>query len=241
MQKVAIIIPCFNEEKRLQKDTFVSFLNGQPDVVLFFVNDGSKDDTLATLTCIQYSASSQIKIINLDKNNGKANAVQTGLLAALAENKFAYAGYLDADLSTSLQEFYRLYQMMKEKELDYIFGSRIKMINTSVKRTLFRHLTGRMVATAIDSKFKLGIYDTQCGAKCFRSEIVRSVCNTPFITKWFFDVEIFLRIKKNLSLAKGLEAPLLKWEDTAGSKITILNFTTILKEIFLLHRSYSKQ
>ena len=241
MQKIVIIIPCYNEEKRLQKDAFVSFLSGQPDAVLFFVNDGSKDNTQTTLTNIQLINPAQIRIINLDENKGKANAVQTGLLASLEENEFAYAGYLDADLSTSLNEFYRLYQLMKEKELDFIFGSRIKMINTSVKRTLFRHLAGRLVATAIDSKFKLGIYDTQCGAKCFKSEVVRSVCDTPFITKWFFDVEIFLRIKKNLPLAKGLEAPLLKWEDTVGSKITVLNFSTILKEIFLLHRHYTKQ
>jgi len=240
MQKIAIIIPCFNEEKRLQKDAFSRFLNTQKDVVLIFVNDGSKDKTQTILSSIQSSIPTQIRIINLIENKGKAHAVQAGLLASLDENEFAYAGYLDADLSTSLQEFYRLFEMMKEKDLDYIFGSRIKMINTSVKRRLFRHLAGRLVASAIDSKFKLGIYDTQCGAKCFRNEVVRSVCSSPFITRWFFDVEIFLRIRRVLPLAKGLEVPLLKWEDTPGSKIGILNFVTIIKEIFSLRSHYSK-
>ncbi len=240
MQKIAIIIPCYNEGKRLQKKAFADFLSTHTDAVLFFVNDGSSDNTSEILNSVKSGSANQVRIITLEKNTGKANAVRTGLLESIAENEFAYAGYLDADLSTSPEEFFRLFSLMKEKNLDYIFGSRIKMINTSVKRSQFRHIAGRLIATAVDSKFKLGIYDTQCGAKCFKSEAIRTVCKNPFITKWFFDVEIFLRIKKELPDAKGLEVPLQQWEDTPGSKINIFSFPSVLKEIILLRLKYSK-
>jgi dolichyl-phosphate beta-glucosyltransferase len=240
MQKIAIIIPCYNEGKRLQKNAFTNFLSTHEDAVLFFVNDGSLDNTSEILASVKSGSGNQVRVITLEKNAGKANAVRTGLVESVSENEFAYAGYLDADLSTSPEEFYRLFLLMKEKELDYIFGSRIKMINTSVKRSQFRHIAGRLIATAVDSKFKLGIYDTQCGAKCFKSEVIRSVCNKPFITKWFFDVEIFLRIKKEAPDAKGLEVPLQQWEDTPGSKINIFSFPSVLREIILLRSKYSK-
>jgi dolichyl-phosphate beta-glucosyltransferase len=240
MQKIAIIIPCYNEGKRLQKKAFTDFLSTHEDTVLFFVNDGSSDNTSGILDSIRSKSGHQVRVISLEKNGGKANAVRTGLIESVSENEFAYTGYLDADLSTSPQEFYRLFLLMKEKNLDYIFGSRIKMINTSVKRSQFRHIAGRLIATTIDSKFKLGIYDTQCGAKCFKSEVIRSVCKKPFITKWFFDVEIFLRIKKELPDAKGIEVPLQQWEDAPGSKINIFSFPSVLKEIILLRLKYSK-
>lgn len=240
MQKSAIIIPCYKEGSRLQKNSFIEFLQTHPDVHIFFVNDGSPDDTHDILSSIHNSLPDQINIVTLEKNNGKANAVRCGLFAAKSKNVFAHIGYLDADLSTSIPEYYRLLLIMKEADADFAFGSRIKKLSTTIERSFFRHITGRMIATLIDSKFKLGIYDTQCGAKWFKQEIINLVYMEPFKTMWFFDVEIFLRIKNVLPAAKGVEIPLNKWKDPGGSKINILHFPTVVKDIISLIRSYKK-
>ncbi len=240
MQKIAVIIPCYNEAKRLQPQAFVGFLQSHTDADLFFVNDGSTDLTLSILTEIKKNCPEQVQIISINKKGGKANAVREGLLATQKKTSHHYVGYLDADLSTSLTEFYRLYQVICKSGVDYLSGSRVKMLHTNIERSFFRHITGRIIATIIDSKYKLGIYDTQCGAKWFKTELIDIFCQEKFITKWFFDVEIFLRIKKNMPEAKGIEVPLAKWKDPGGSKINILDFPFVIKEIFSLRRKYRK-
>lgn len=240
MQKIAIIVPCYNEANRLSKDAFTNFMHIHPDTNIFFVNDGSTDKTQFVLAEIENSRPGQVKIITLNKNKGKANAVRTGLLAAKNKNLYDHIGYLDADLSSSLEEFYRLYELVKDNNKHFITGSRIKMLNTKIERSSFRHITGRIIATILDSKFKLGIYDTQCGAKCFKQETIDCICEQPFKTKWLFDVEIFLRLRTGLPQAAGIEAPLNCWEDAGKSKIRIFNFPLVIKEIFSLFLNYRK-
>jgi glycosyltransferase involved in cell wall biosynthesis len=240
MQKVALIVPCYNEAKRIRADAFISFLSLHTDIYIFFVNDGSRDTTSSVLRQIQETIPERVFLIERPRNKGKAITVKEGLVAALNNNACRYIGYLDADLSTSLEEFYRLCLSLTEQNADYISGSRIKMLDTNIERSFFRHITGRIIATIIDSKYRLGIYDTQCGAKCFKKEVVELFCQQPFKTKWFFDVEIFLRIKSSLPGAKGIEMPLKKWKDPGGSRINLLSFPAVVKEIFSLFINYRR-
>ncbi len=240
MSKVAIIIPCYNEEKRLSSLAYNTFLSAQPDADIFFVNDGSADKTNLLLTEIATNTSGRTSVINLTKNIGKAGAVREGLRTALNTGDYEYIGYLDADLSTTLEEFYQLFKILSSSNADFIFGSRIKMLDTNIERSAFRHIAGRCIATLIDSRLNLGIYDTQCGAKCFKKQIVEVFSEKPFNTRWLFDIEIFIRIKKSIPTAIGIEKPLTKWKDRAGSKINILNFPSITKEIFSLFTNYTR-
>lgn len=240
MSNVAIIVPCYNEAKRLSPNAFTAFLAKEQEADIFFIDDGSTDNTGSLLTRLAESQPERITVISMEKNQGKAHAIRKGLLFTSGLNKYDHIGYLDADLSTSLDEFYRLYQQLILNRRDYVFGSRIKMLNTKIHRSGFRHFTGRFIATVIDSKFKTGIYDTQCGAKCFTRELVILFCGQPFKTTWFFDIEILLRIKKMQPAAKGIEIPLYTWEDKKGSNISILSFPFVLKEIFSLFKNYRK-
>lgn len=241
MPENAIIIPCFNEAKRLKTEVFINFLSQKEDVCLIFVDDGSKDRTSGILKEIRKEAEARVTIIQLPKNKGKATAIREGILTAASKNVFKSIGYLDADLSTDLDEYYALLLKMQKDSLDYIIGSRIKMLNTKIERSWFRHLAGRMLATLIDSRYRLGVYDTQCGAKCFSANLITEICKEPFKTKWFFDVEILLRIRKNHLSNHGVEQPLLKWKNPGGSKLNILKFPAIIKDLYLLYKNYSKK
>jgi len=236
MSSVAIIVPCFNEAKRIQPSEFISFSNEHPDVQFYFVNDGSTDDTEERLLQMG-QAVPKTRIISLKKNSGKGEAIRQGLLAAVQEQP-PLIGYLDADLSTGLDEFLRLKDQLTLKGLDFVLGSRIQKLDTRIERSFFRHITGRIIATIIDQKFKLGIYDTQCGAKIFRSLIIRDAIEQRFYTKWFFDVEILLRIKKNRFGYTAAEIPLTRWQNVRNSKLSMLSFPTVLKDLFVLLNKY---
>jgi dolichyl-phosphate beta-glucosyltransferase len=236
MPSIAIIIPCFNEAKRLQSSAFLNFIGSHPDVQLYFINDGSTDTTENALKEFE-SLSDRISIVNLLKNKGKGEAVRQGILKALSTNA-NYIGYLDADLSTSLEEFYNLYQIILTKDAEIIFGSRIKKADTNIERSFARHLVGRTIATIIDKKLKLGYYDTQCGAKIFSSGILKQVTDQPFFTRWFFDVELFMRLKKKKAKLNALEIPLNAWHNVKKSKLNILSFPVVIKEIYILLTKY---
>jgi len=238
MRKSAIIIPCYNEAARIRKDRFEDFLRAQPDTRLYFVNDGSTDQTGNLLQDFISGTGISASLTNLKKNEGKGGAVRAGVLAALEDGGFDFIGYLDADLSTTPEEFYEMYQWAINNNLDYIFGSRVRMQGHTIKRNAFRHAAGRLVTTLIDRRFRLGIYDTQCGAKWFSSACCSVLFREPFKTRWLFDVELFLRIRQLLPEAKGFEYPLKNWENEKGSKISVLSSGRIWNEIRLLKKHY---
>lgn len=237
MQKIAVIIPCFNEAKRLSPETFLRFLNDNIDFDLHFVNDGSSDATGDMLSNMQVQDPTRVHVLTSEKNMGKSHAVRAGILKAAQISAYDSFGYLDADLSTSLEEFKNLHAFLQEKQASFVAGSRVKMVNTHITRSAFRHVTGRALATIIDSRFKLGIYDTQCGAKCFTRELC-AVFTSPFHTRWLFDIEVFLRIRKMFPDSRLMEKPLSAWKEPGASRLNIFHFPLITKEIISLLRHY---
>ena len=232
---LAIIIPCYNEAKRLNPDAFLKLI-ASPTWHIYFVNDGSTDNTADLLSNFKLAAPSQINIISLERNVGKGEAVRKGFLAAM-EHSYEQLGFLDADLSTPTSEFIRLTQLFNG-HTSVVFGSRIKKANTHIKRTMFRHIVGRFIATIIDWRFNLGIYDTQCGAKLFKSSALKPIIQTPFRTSWLFDVEIFIRLKKQNNNLICHEETLLIWEDDKKSNLSIVSFPLIFKELINLISYY---
>jgi dolichyl-phosphate beta-glucosyltransferase len=240
MQDLAIILPCFNEENRLNIKKIKSLLNSLPNAKLFFVDDGSTDKTLENLKKYQLSFfSEQVKIISYPDNKGKSYAVREGVLAALQIDT-KYIGFLDSDLSTPTYEFIRLYHHLINSKKKMICGSRVKKLNSTINRSLKRHIIGRIIATIIDKQFKLGIYDTQCGIKIFDSSIINLLFKEPFSTKWLFDVEIFLRLKNAGLINAAIEEPLNEWNDIPGSKLSFKNLFQIIKEIKTIKKKYAE-
>ena len=231
-----LIIPFFNEEKRIEKDEFENFAVAHQNILLVLVNDGSSDQTGAILSSIAERGHGNVRIVTTEKNRGKSNAIRAGILSV--NENIPHTGYLDGDLSTSFDSFLRLYAEMKDRNADAVLGSRVKKIDTQIERSSFRHVTGRMVATLVDNKFNIGCYDTQCGAKLFRSELLTIALEQPFFTRWFFDIEIILRLKRNYSTLNIVEIPLNKWIHKKGSKISIWSAFSVIKELRILFVKY---
>ncbi len=238
MPKVSIIIPCFNEERRLKKAPLLQLLHSGADITLILINDGSTDNTHLLLEEIKQENQQAVTIISFSRNQGKAYAVFKGMEYALYHNNSAFIGYLDGDLSTSVDEFLHLVETASRQQADYAFGSRIKMLNHTIYRSVFRHICGRIITTIIDLRYQLSIYDTQCGAKVFTPAVVKLLTRTPFKTRWLFDVEIFLRIREAEIAIKGLEVPLRKWTHYGNSKISLLSTPRICGDLIQLAKYY---
>ena len=242
--KIALIIPCFNEADRLNIDEYCKSLSKHKVFKIYFIDDGSTDNTFSTIEQLKNKFTNQIEILSLPKNSGKAEAVRLGMLHALKnEKEINLFGFLDADLATSIEELLNLSKILEDKNLDMVFGSRISMVGTNIERNKYRHIVGRVIATITSNILKLRVYDTQCGAKVFTRQLVNSIFNKSFLSKWLFDVEIFARIlcdEKQFNEKNILEIPIKKWIDKDGSKVEFSYMFKLFFDLYKIRKSYPK-
>lgn len=242
LYKIAIVIPCYNEEKRLPVSEFLSYFEKNKNINFFFVNDGSKDNTLEVLNSLSEGRSDKISIINLEKNSGKAEAVRCGVRQAIKSGQFDYIGYFDADLSTPLDEISNFIKEITEAQNpDFIIGSRVKLLGRKIERKWYRHYLGRLFSTVVNLILNISIYDSQCGAKLIKTNLAENIFEQPLISAWLFDVELLMRTI--VFYGQGgtndhiIEVPLKQWLEKGDSR---LRFSDFLKLPFELLKIYFK-
>ncbi len=222
-----IVIPCYNEASRFKTQEFVEFARSQKEYTLCFVNDGSKDETLDVLHAVQQESPDNIRVLNMTENQGKAEAVRAGF-KYMMHQPCASIGFIDADLATSFEEYTGLVRDLESSagNAKLVFGSRKAQPTTGVKRSAARNLASNVIGLAIKSILAMPISDTQCGAKVFSPDLAAYCFQSHFLTKWLFDVEIFLRARKCLGggrsvMRKLREVQLKEWVEVEGSKLTL--------------------
>jgi glycosyltransferase involved in cell wall biosynthesis len=194
-------------------------------VSFVLVDDGSTDTTLDVLNATALLAPSQISVLRLRQNSGKAEAVRQGVLSAF-ESCSELVGFWDADLATPLYNILEFARILERPKLQLAMGSRVRLLGRQVQRDGFRHYMGRGFATLAALALRMPIYDTQCGAKLFKANAdIQAVFATPFELGWSFDVELIARLaraarKRGISPQEQLvEIPLEEWFDAPGSKL----------------------
>ena len=133
---MVIVVPCYNEEKRLQSEAFLNFIDLNEQYTICFVNDGSQDNTSVFLQTLCSRYPERLLLIDNKHNQGKAEAIR-GAMTQL-QGKYTYIGFCDADLATPLEEFYRLKSACTD-QFPIVFGSRIKRLGAQIERNSLRH------------------------------------------------------------------------------------------------------
>lgn len=245
MRDVCLVVPCYNEERRLRGDTFVDFVRSRPNVSIAFVDDGSRDRTLATLEALGARGGDQVLVRRLGQNRGKAEAVRQGVLHAASLGRFGFIGYWDADLSTPLGEVDRLCAVLDDHpECGFALGSRVKRLGSSIDRRAMRHYLGRVFCTLASALLDLPVYDSQCGAKVFRAELARPLFADPFVTRWLFDVELLVRLRNQVGPEgferAAIEVPLNAWHEVGGSKLGLAHMAKVPLELLQIRARYGR-
>ena len=220
---LSVIIPAYNEEKRLPKtlEEIDKYLRKQDyDYEILVVNDGSKDKTVE----IAKGLISKIKnliVTGYKKNQGKGYAVRFGMLEAKGD----YRLFTDADNSTSIDHVEKIWPEFK-KGFDIIIGSRdIKGAVLDPPQPWIRKLI-------LGEGFKLyrkiiiglwGIEDTQCGFKCFTKKATEKIFQKCRINRFAFDPEILVIAKK---LGYEIKEIPIYWKNDPESKV---KFKSIIK------------
>jgi glycosyltransferase involved in cell wall biosynthesis len=245
-RRTSVVVPCYDEARRFPSARFAAFLAAEPGIDFVFVDDGSRDGTLARLRALESGWPGRVQVLALAENAGKAEAVRRGMLRALDE-PVAYAGYWDADLATPLEALLDFRGVLEARPaLELAMGSRVVLLGRRIERRALRHYLGRVAATTISLVLGVRVYDTQCGAKLFRAGPgLRELFAEPFVARWAFDVELLARMVR-ARRERGLppvdaaicEMPLAEWTDVAGSKVRPGDYLRAGLDLLRIRRRY---
>ncbi len=249
-QDAIVVVPCFNEAKRLDVEAFNEFLDGCKSVSLYFVDDGSTDDTPLVTERLRQRHPKQICALRLAANVGKAETVRRGVQFALRRRP-EFVGYWDADLATPLNVIPQFCDVLRARpELSLVMGSRVALLGRQIRRNTTRHILGRAFATAASMVLRLPVYDSQCGAKLFRATSeTAELFSQPFGARWIFDVEILARMIANSEVSSNTipvheriyESPLDRWQDVGGSRLKARDFLVAAIDLAAIYWRYMRQ
>lgn len=213
---ISIIIPAYNEEKRIIKTlkNYVTYYNEHyyQNYQILVVLNGCVDKTEEVV--VEFiKQNPTVEYIVFPDAIGKGGALKEGLKVAKGEN----LGFTDADDSTRPEILHRLFSVLEMvPTLDCVIGSR-RMVGSVVSgKSKGRGVMSWGFNAGVNMLFSLGIKDTQCGAKVFRNSLVSKILPSLTISNMAFDVNFLVDAKK--VGAKILEMP-IEWEDEKGSTI----------------------
>ncbi|MGQ9471694.1 MAG: dolichyl-phosphate beta-glucosyltransferase [Candidatus Aminicenantales bacterium] len=210
---LSIIIPVFNEEKRLYHlDEVFAFFGKFPfswEVVV--VNDGSRDGTFEELK--KWQARPELEIISYDRNRGKGYAIKQGMMQAKGKHRL----FMDIDLSTPLAEFHRFYPWLGRA--DVIIATRKSEAGQVIEhQTWLRETLGKGFTLLSRLILNVKVSDFTCGFKCFSERAAKAIFPRLTIERWGFDAEILFLARK---LRFSLQEVGIRWRNDPHSKVNL--------------------
>ncbi len=214
---LSIVIPAYNEASRLSctLQTVRDYLKERFErFEIIVVNDGSADETQAIASDYAQNAP-DIRVLGYNVNRGKGYAVRTGMLAAEGDAVL----FSDADLATPIEETERLLKHLSDG-YDIVIASRaVPGAELVVHQPFYREMGGRVFNRIVQFFLVPGIWDTQCGFKLFRKDVVLPVFGICEDESFAFDLEVlYVARKLGFSIA---EVP-VRWRHVEGSKVRVV-------------------
>jgi dolichyl-phosphate beta-glucosyltransferase len=176
------------------------------------VDDGSRDRTVAVAE--EFAKQSRcLRVLRYPGNRGKGYAVRTGMLEAKGD----WVLFSDADLSSPIEEFDKLYAATERDSAAIAIGSRaLDRSLIGVHQPLFRERAGQVYNLAMRAALGLDLADTQCGFKLYRRDAALAAFSRQKLERFSFDAEV-LFIARKLGF-RITEVP-VRWNNVEGTKV----------------------
>jgi dolichyl-phosphate beta-glucosyltransferase len=234
LPELSIIIPAFNEEARLRPtlEAYAAYCRATDRrVEMIVVDDGSLDGTSSVVNAFAQSHP-EVRLIRLAENQGKGQAVRSGVVNAQG----SFVLFADADGATPLSELERL-EAAIHAGADVAIGSRALFSESvRIKAKLYRRVIGRIFHCMVEMLTVPGVKDTQCGFKLFRGPVAHDLFSRMRIRGFSFDVEVLM-----MALRRGYriaEVP-VNWTHQPGSKVNLVTDSArMLRDLFVIRGRY---
>lgn len=212
---LSIIIPAYNEEKRI-KNTLESLVERFDESCEILVVSESRDKTNGIVKEFSKKATI-IKLIASSKRLGKGGAFKKGVENSHGE----IVMLLDSDLPVPVSDI--------EKVISWVGKTDVAVASREVEGTkilvyppLPRVFAGKAFARIVNTLFKLDVKDPQCGCKAFKKGVLEKVLYTVEGNGFDFDAELLFKCKKMGYKIK--EIP-ITWSYKPDSKLNLFKDT----------------
>ena len=128
-----IVVPCFNEQSRLDLAYWKKIILSNPSAKFIFVDDGSTDNTLEKIRDIGQESN----VISLKKNSGKSEAIRQGWLQFVHESPWAGCGFIDSDGAFSPDDIQKIinifeFHVKSSSKVDAILSARVALAGRKI-------------------------------------------------------------------------------------------------------------
>lgn len=212
---LTIVVPAYNEEKRLGatlKRMLAYFDEQGSPFEILVVDDGSTDGTASLVETIS-ACRKEVRLISYKPNRGKGYAVRQGMLAGRGERLLLS----DADLATPIEEVEKLMAQLNNG-YDIAIGSRdVKGSELIKHQSWLRETGGKTFNKMVQLIAVPGIHDTQCGFKLFTRSAAQDIFSRCTVDHFAFDVEVLYLAIRVLGY-RVAETP-IRWAHQEGSSV----------------------
>ena len=214
--KLSVVIPAYNEEKRIGgtlEKVIAYLLRQEYKFEIIIVDDGSKDRTTEIAANLTHGLSNY-GLVKTGINKGKGSVVKTGMLKARGE----FVLFMDADYSTPIEEIEKCFPAF-ELGFDIVIGSRrLPESKIKVHQPFLREMMGKVFRLIANSLLGLNVTDITCGFKCFKNNVAQGIFKKQLLERWGFDAEILFLARKSGYLIQ--EIPVC-WVNDDNSRVSL--------------------
>lgn len=234
---LSIIIPAYNEEKRIGVTLrkIKAYIDRHPRTVEVIVVINNTTDNTKTVAEEMRRDMHYLRYIDLGMINSKSGSKGYAIAEGIKDAKGEHVLYMDADSATEISELDRFWHYFTEG-YEVVFGSRY-IKGAEIKRAWFRNIMGRLSNFVVQLLLHPGIYDTQCGFKAFTTKAAKSIFQKVTLKGWGFDLEVLEIAKKQGFRIK--EVPVC-WQEVGASSVKAKAFASSFEDLLHVRKKSKK-
>lgn len=225
MDKIAVLIPCYNEEKSIEK-VVKGFMKELPKAKIYVYDNNSTDKTAKI-------AKKSGAIVRHEPLQGKGNVIRRMFREIDAECYLM----VDGDNTYDPKASKKLTDLVLKDKVDMAIGDRLSSTYFKENKRRFHNFGNKIVRFLINKLFKSNINDIMTGYRAFSYDFVKTF---PILSKGFeIETEMTIHaLDKNFNVS---EIPILYKDRERGSESKLNTYRDgfrVIKTILRLFKEY---
>ena len=225
MDKIAVLIPCYNEEKTIEK-VVKDFKRELPEAKIYVYDNNSKDNTAQI-------AKDAGAIVRRETKQGKGNVIRTMFREIDAESYIM----VDGDDTYPAESAREMINCVLEEGVDMVIGDRLSSTYFTENKRRFHNFGNVLTRVLINTIYKSDIRDVMTGYRAFSYKFVKTF---PVMSKGFeLENEMTIHsLDKNMKIKNVIIEYRDRPEGSESKLNTISDGAKVIKTIFTLYKNY---
>ncbi len=225
MDKIAVLIPCYNESQTIGK-VVTDFKNILPEAVVYVYDNCSTDQT-------DEIARQAGAVVRYEHQQGKGNVIRR-MFREIDAKCYIMVDGDDTYPASSARE---MTELILKKQIDMVVGDRLSSTYFTENKRPFHNFGNKIVRSSINSLFKSKIKDVMTGYRAFSYQFVKSF---PVLSKGFeIETEMTIHaVDKNMAVENVIIEYRDRPEGSESKLNTVADGIAVLKTIVSLWKNY---